>query len=1270
LDSFDPALKKEFLNTNRKPHEVPLQISQEGLKILHEIQDKIKLQFRNFPYFTLQIEEWLKKRNPAFLIARSTANEDGEIANAGANDSIPIADPDLLKISEAKGKVVASYFSEKSINMRLRAGDRSLFNEANPFIPVLLQVMIAEPLQGASIDDIEIPRSGVFFTKEHDKAQDVTFLQVGYGHNEGIVSSQVGADSHFIKGKKIRSVIRRKPTRLASSIDNAGTYKVAPVPNRSAFLVDQPALPDFVIQDIKRISDNISLQYAPQGGIPRAMDIEFTAKLWEPQSNKPVIYLLQGRPLQQPIQNIAVHTFLDLKKLNQVSKDNQIPVTTLLDGQSYVRTLAAQTDAIFVDNLANGLRLYNETPTNDTKIINIKNEALSTSHEAVALRPRRVPVFNIKDPEQFQHAKKMIANADNAHPVLACPQRNVIVSTKEFTNPKELISEGLISYPIPLEFTIPKHGLGDGDQIDYPLLQTKLQDLELTYRALIHKLTFGQINKLDKNLSLKNLLDIMARGEAQDANHALARMLQHLHACLNQMSKKSSSLHADIKKGMLRLFITAVDLTRTEILPALKHPPQSMARLYPLRFLEALIFQRSSNNIIDGFSYADLLHYDHILRKYEQSIIEKGLPLNLHTLIMLSAGAQAYNDTCANNWEIFTSELAKLSNSLKAVEDCVKIVWQMHEMKMTAPWLNLVFYKIWQRHQKKWNDRAKLVLADILHIHDDSKDTLEWIQNQSQELKTREMQIAYWANPSFVKTNLENLRKTYLERFCFHSSLGANSFASQYKKAKLLGRVSLLEFMRQAVDILDCSTKAIQGSTEYKNVKNKLKDYAELLQIFFEMMQNCLEMLSQTDEAELMTVNDGEKTSFVKYIQNLKDGVTYYFGFKDKYTSVGFEKILSQIDSDKNDSNLSIQLETRPEYSVESLVIGSKADLNFSVRWPTLLGEYHTAFHQITEKIRNYLNKQCGLNSLILPTALQPSCNEITKLFGHGISHIRPDNSRINAVYQIPLRQHSGLIEVGFDNRSANKKVQLTVKLFGNDEDDRWDQVATVASLLAHNNSQVSFAYDQPPIIDYNSPRREGIAFTWQIPPLDEKNAKLISHLHFMLAKLTMGDIKTQQALIEALKQKEAFEDWNSIEESFFADSFYLNSYLMDYFAQPQINNFGMVVRIAKNSLFGLARQNVKDYVRGRKCKGLNEYLNNKKFMPTSPKNESSDFGIPSLKLYATLYLIKAWHKNETNISEIIAELLNTADVKKNLPDCVEMLENAVTPKHIRNLDF
>lgn len=126
----------------------------------------------------------LQKQDPsqAMLMVRSTGREDAvDIANPGGNESVAAVKADQESIQKAIAVVVESYFSEKSLKPRLLSKQNIL---EDPFMPVLIQRMIGEPLQGEK-DPNKVVRSGVMYTSPTG-----TRIQVAPGHGELVVNSR------------------------------------------------------------------------------------------------------------------------------------------------------------------------------------------------------------------------------------------------------------------------------------------------------------------------------------------------------------------------------------------------------------------------------------------------------------------------------------------------------------------------------------------------------------------------------------------------------------------------------------------------------------------------------------------------------------------------------------------------------------------------------------------------------------------------------------------------------------------------------------------------------------------------------------------------------------------------------------------------------------------------------------------------------------------------------------------------------------------------
>ena len=748
--------------------------------------------------------------------------------------------------------------------------------------------------------------------------------------------------------------------------------------------------------------------------------------------------------------------------LKQIPKGDQVQAQTLLDGNSYTRLIQDADEVIFADDLEKALALHTAGDHNKIKLIVTKKTAPATSHASVTLRPRGVAVLVVENPEEFLQVKNMVVKASSAHPVLACPQRGIIVDTAKAADPKAMIKEGLVSYPIPLEVSLPRESITNVI-LNNPADKSRMETMMSVVR-MRSKLIKAEAEKLLKDTgvapqtlsssifsylglgaskhtepyTIRELFDEMAMGTPEQAKKALGLVIYHLQLCLAQNMKKNGNLENN--NEMYRVYEAAVKLAGKEILPALeKYPAQSMNRLYAIKFLEALVFQKYSEGIVRCNSYADIIQNNVNQDKLKKIAKDQGIAYTGNMAFLLLVGGQGYSKDTMESWKLFLQELGQIHDSSKSIAELSKMVKDLNTIGITSSWLNLVFKKVWDKASKK--NRAQNVLEQMLQMIKDDKQTLDWIGKQHEELKAKKQQVksGQWSNPAFAKKQIPTLNKTFVEQFGFDPKAGPGFLKGKYDSAHTLGKLAILQFMGDAVTTFDETIKAVKGSDQYSEQKQQVQNFGEMLKTYFEMMQGTLKLISWDDENKMMEVNMGHKVMFNEYVQKLRDGLTYKFGFSTSYKSEGFDKIIAAVNA--GSANMAQQLEARPEFAVDSLTIGSKADLNFSAHWPNRLEEYFTTFHQVMEKVKKHLNTKCGMDSSVLPEGAKKVAEYITSQMGQTISHISQEGSIISVVYQIPLRQHSSTIELQFDAKNEGKGLQLVVKGFGNDEHDRWDQI-------------------------------------------------------------------------------------------------------------------------------------------------------------------------------------------------------------------------------------
>ncbi|MEI8126030.1 MAG: PEP/pyruvate-binding domain-containing protein, partial [Parachlamydiaceae bacterium] len=418
LDSFSKEQKEAY--NSQDPSSKQIDITDNGLKILREIEEQITDVFTHHPLNTPVMQNWLKEHQD-LLIIRSTGKEDSdELSNAGGNESIPSIKPDIISIAVAMGKVVSSYFGEKSIRQRLMARDLSIFTEP-PFVPVLIQSMVMEDVGEKPLV------SGVLFCNPQPELSNHCVINAGLGNNHGIVTSQVAVDRYSVLGDSVQKVVSYKPDRFVTC--DEGLKKI----ENDKTIAETQALPTGVINDLAKAASYIASSAVHGAGKTKSMDMEFSVK-WV--DGKMTIYLLQARPLMgSSEQEKHAPTYLDFDTIRAIRKEHPediISGKTLLFGNSWVRTITSKEQIIFAEDLAIALNQYeqSENKKNFAAVV-IHITAVLTSHEGVMFRLTGLPVIMIEDSKIFENAKTLALTASKNDPIKISPQNSEsFVSTR------------------------------------------------------------------------------------------------------------------------------------------------------------------------------------------------------------------------------------------------------------------------------------------------------------------------------------------------------------------------------------------------------------------------------------------------------------------------------------------------------------------------------------------------------------------------------------------------------------------------------------------------------------------------------------------------------------------------------------------------------------------------------------------------------------------------------------------------------------------------
>ncbi len=965
-------------------------ISEEGLLVLHQIQNIFRECFSNEQFSLPKLEKWLNDHEPRSLIVRSTGMEDSDTnSNAGGNESVAYVERQYL--SQAVGRVLSSYFSEKSIAQRLQAKDDTLFSTAPPFLPVLVQEMI---LEEENPDDDAILRSGVLFTYQQELARGTTVIQTGLGNNEGIVTSQVAVDSYYVDDKEnIHAVVRNKDTRFVHGIavDNR------PNPTRQAALYLQQ------IKNLKRVANYLSAHYG------KALDVEYSI-------HRRKLYLFQARPLISP--ETREPSYFNLTLLKNVPKENVLSTSVLIDTRQQVKQIKSDGEVLFGDDLKQAYKKYLRYPEGIHTIF-IRRNAPSTSHEAIKLRERGITVVVLTEEKDYERAEEMIACTSEVHQVWIDPQHGLILEMGGVEQNAALLIRGNISYPLPRELTIPQ-GRMDLDQ---------LRKSEEEYRHLLtHLVPDGRYVRMEGEdpVTLHRMLDQVATQDELEAMRALGSLMRYLHSTLRYKLEHTAPHQRPQLDVLVNLFQHALRIAQEEVLPAIReNPPCSMERLYPLKFLESVIYQQPSLGTVGGHSFAVWLNWD----QQERSLLVEAQALGIDTrnpeaLRVFSLGrAASYSKEMSGRWGRFVSSRDDLDALLPLLE-------RLHQNHLLEGFVNIAF-------KQNPGGNLRQGMEDVLK---EAEGRL-----QSSLPLFSENDIKKWGSPDYAERNIKALTKNYKERF--------SQLQGIYREASPLVKQAILQTVHEDINQYDLIIKQLTGSVQFpKDRVLQTRLFTQLLEGYFYMMQQCVGLLAPDDETWLFADQGEEQKNMTinKYLGGLNNGFKYHTEI-DSIQTEGFSALIQRIEKGQIEDMESLYL-ARPSFSVEAMTIGSQQDMTYGLHWPKTLEEYFTLFHQNMEFIMSFEKQKNGLKGDVLDPSIQPTLVGIKKLFKSELATISKKGKIVTVGFNIPLRSHAVSIQLSYDVHAPEKGMQAKTTFRGANEEGRWNSLTALIEILQHSS--------------------------------------------------------------------------------------------------------------------------------------------------------------------------------------------------------------------------
>lgn|GEM_PF-5191550 len=939
----------------------------------------------------------------AFITTRSTGREDTEeLANAGGNASNEIVDASAANVLRGMGTVVSSYFRAKSIGQRALLQDTKLYDV--PLMPVLIQRVVSE-MDGSSFSGC------VSYTREpQGNVPGISISQCTHGHTKGVVDSLVPLDTIICNKTRCHIAIKKKPTRLAPVSNKSKEFALNFVDNNQ-HRVSAPSLTPVQQKALAQVLEFIERVYG------KAMDLELSFDL-----DNNILYIYQARPLVVKPSDQSPSYIIGDSQLGTA-----LTCTTMSQAGGSLRLINDKNRIIVTPTLDDALNFYlaqRETNNDfDFDLVVVHKQADATSHAAATFNGMSKPVMVTDDYEQLQqwisqHNFQLLADVQKSK-LYKIHDTQFKNKTLEQLKAHGLIKDGMCAYPIPHVLSIP-----EGTPLPTAItLYAELRDEahEESLESLVEILKCA--SKDQATLALNTILSRLAKQitikqqqiscpdnkffdciDYLDLNCPLSEIIDMV--CFTQPPAQQAL------EQLNNLFALALEL-RTDIADQLSCQAYDLKRLFPVALLETLLFQKPNNEIVNSYSYSNVLENYHATISF---IKNKVLPLiknktisanflnNREFLALAESGARAaFTENIENKWIIFIAHAAQEFSS-EQQETLRNMLTDIINLNMLPAWISTRFASQQGSLQEIVSTLSAEYLQDQFFLkqlksykeHLDQTDPTAWQEGSHfEQLRNAfETKIFNWA------TSLE------LEQIVKNPD--QHPFAYQ----------AAVSIMNTFVGTFDQIIKSIKSTPETKidiqeramNFKIMIGKYLELLERWSTFIPNNI-------------IQYHEEWPLDKYLFELK-------------------RILNETIANNS------ELFPSPEFNVNGAALGSATNLKRSRI--TTLEDLFTTIHQSLLIITSSLETVISIDEKALPGEFRKNADLLTawvdgetKSYKTGTTF---ENQVISYHYNIPLENHSMAVVLIYSKTTS--RIDISFQFFG-ERIKRWQIMNIYAQLTA-----------------------------------------------------------------------------------------------------------------------------------------------------------------------------------------------------------------------------
>ncbi len=483
-------------------------------------------------------------------------------------------------------------------------------------------------------------------------------------------------------------------------------------------------------------------------------------------------------------------------------------------------------------------------------------------------------------------------------------------------------------------------------------------------------------------------------------------------------------------------------------------------RLHPLFWQKTLEATLIGNEKSLGLGQHALIHAKSLANSLQTLIdYQKQLDHPAHLSSLLLDGVQqAPFAEIADGWKGFllSLELSIHDQSIPEadINEFKELISILKQSNVLPTWLLTTF-----QPQLKVDGAAPQIIlkAFIAQLSADEKIKLKRMLNEQRLIREEMSQIEQFADPKLFFKVLERF-KEIVKHFSDHAMI--NEYLDQ---SSSIVQIVTLQSMELLAAFGDAAIKSMKSGQAFEEPKVKI--FKEMIAIYKNIFSDWV--IAREDQMRLDS--NKEIKAYVRVI----------------------EKIFGQLDDNPN------QLLPSRDFFVNAALFGS--DAHFYDHLPETLEDVFTLIHQNLIQFVEWENQKF-LSDIVWNSRLKEIL-EIDEFKEKEISGVSINSKGVNIKYNFPLRNHSLQLEVKYDRMSD--RVIFTYSFFGEGEMERWNIIATWASLLDD--------LDYLKIVGSIKEMTRGVSFSWDIPNKKAVIDAIAIRERFVASTYTRKKISDQQ---------------------------------------------------------------------------------------------------------------------------------------------------------------